>query len=81
MRTITHNGKEYTFGNVNENGVVRELTDEEAIKFADMREADIVKAAEFKVEAEQRESDLSSAKTKLAGLGLTTDEVKAAFGI
>ena len=81
MRTITYNGKEYTFGNVNENGVERELTDEEAIKFADMREADIVSLAKFKAEIEQIEADLSSAKTKLAGLGLTTDEVKAAFGI
>jgi len=81
MRTFIHNGKEYTFGNVNENGVERELTDAEAVEFADMREAGIVKAAEFKAMIDQREIDLSSAKTKLAGLGLTTDEVKAAFGI
>ena len=47
MRTFIHNGKEYTFGNVEENGVVRELTDEEAIKFAELKDSDDVKAAEF----------------------------------
>ena len=81
MRTFIHNGKEYTFGNVEENGVVRELTDEEAIKFVDIREANIIKEAEFKEMIDQREIDLSSAKTKLADLGLTTEEVKVAFGI
>ena len=81
MRTFIHNGKEYTFGNVEENGVVRELTDEEAIKFVDIREANIIKEAEFKAMIDQREIDLSSAKTKLADLGLTTEEVKVAFGI
>ena len=80
MRTFIHNGKEYTFGNVEENGVVRELTDEEAIKFVDIREANIIKEAEFKAMIDQREIDLSSAKTKLADLGLTTEEVKVAFG-
>ena len=47
MRTIIHNGKEYTFGNVEVNGVVREITDEEGVKFADLREADIIKDAEY----------------------------------
>ena len=81
MRTIIHNGKEYTFGNVEVNGVVREITDEEGVKFADLREADIIKDAEYKVISDQREVDIASAKTKLEGLGLTVAEVKSAFGI
>ena len=81
MKTITHNGKEYTFGNVSENGVERELTDAEAIKFADLREADAVKSTEFQTIYAAHETNLASAKTKLEALGLSVDEIKAAFGI
>ena len=35
----------------------------------------------YDAEIAAKENNLASAKTKLADLGLTTDEVKAAFGI
>tara|TARA_Y100000310_G_scaffold74593_1_gene70812 strand:+ start:29 stop:274 length:246 start_codon:yes stop_codon:yes gene_type:complete len=81
MKTITYNSKEYTFGNVNENGVERELTDAEAIERAQLNEADVVKSAEWQTMLDAHTTDVASAKTKLEGLGLTVNEVKAAFGI
>ena len=38
MKTITHNGKEYTFGNVVVNGVSREITDDEGVIYAEIKE-------------------------------------------
>jgi len=81
MKTITHNGKEYTFGNVVVNGVSREITDEEGVKYAEMNEADVVNGKAFMAKLEKKEIDLAAAKSKLEGLGLTVDEVKEVFGI
>lgn len=81
MKTITHNGKEYTFGDVEKNGVARVLTDVEAIEFAEESEASVVRAAEIQAIIDQKDVEVVSAKTKLEGLGLTVDEVKSAFGI
>jgi hypothetical protein len=81
MKTITHNGKEYTFGDVEENGIARVLTDAEAIEFAEASEANIVRATEMQAIIDQKDAEVASAKTKLEGLGLTVNEVKSAFGI
>ena len=81
MKTITHNGKEYIFGDVEENGIARVLTDAEAIEFAEEREASIVRATEIQAIIDQKDAEVASAKIKLEGLGLTVDEVKSAFGI
>ncbi len=81
MKTITHNGKEYIFGDVEENGVARVLTDSEAIKFAENSEASVARASEIQAIIDQKDAEVASAKTKLEGLGLTVDEVKSAFGI
>jgi len=81
MKTITYNSKEYTFGNVNENGVERELTDAEAIERAQLNEADVVKGTEWQTMIDAHATNVASAKTKLEGLGLTADEIKDAFGI
>jgi|TARA_B100002003_G_C13923681_1_gene449035 hypothetical protein len=81
MKTITYNSKEYTFGNVNENGVERELTDAEAIERAQLNEADAVKATEWQTMLDSHATNVASSKTKLEALGLTTNEIKDAFGI
>ena len=81
MKTITHNGKEYTFGDVEENGVARVLTDAEAVELATASEASVVRAAEIQAIIDQKDAEVVSAKTKLEGLGLTVGEVKSAFGI
>tara|TARA_Y100000296_G_scaffold2099_1_gene2322 strand:- start:57 stop:302 length:246 start_codon:yes stop_codon:yes gene_type:complete len=81
MTTITHNGKEYTFGDVEENGVTRVLTDAEAIEFAEASEAQVIRDAEIQAIIDQKDAEVASAKTKLEGLGLTVNEVKSAFGI
>jgi|TARA_R100001244_G_C5109716_1_gene120859 hypothetical protein len=81
MKTITHNGKEYTFGDIEENGIARVLTDAEAIEFAEASEANIVRATEMQAIIDQKDAEVASAKTKLEGLGLTVNEVKSAFGI
>ena len=54
MKTITHNGKEYTFGDVEENGVTRVLTDAEAVEFAEEKEANIVLQTAFDAQAYAR---------------------------
>ena len=81
MTTITHNGKEYTFGDVEENGVARVLTDAEAIEFAEESEANVIRATSIQAIIDQKDAEVASAKTKLEGLGLTVNEVKSAFGI
>jgi uncharacterized protein with von Willebrand factor type A (vWA) domain len=81
MKTITHNGKEYTFGDVEENGVARVLTDAEAIEFAEESEASVVRATSIQAIIDQKDAEVASAKIKLEGLGLTVGEVKSAFGI
>ena len=81
MKTITHNGKEYTFGDVEENGVARVLTDAEAIEFAEESEASVIRATSIQAIIDQKDAEVASAKTKLEGLGLTVNEVKSAFGI
>ena len=81
MKTITHNGKEYIFGDVEENGVARVLTNAEAIELAENSEASVIRATEIQAIIDQKDSEIASAKTKLEGLGLTVGEVKSAFGI
>ena len=81
MKTITHNGKEYTFGNVVVNGVSREITDDEGVIYAEMNEASVVHGEAFATKIAKKEVDLAAAKSKLEGLGLTADEVKEVFGL
>lgn len=61
----------------NPNGILVDLTPEELAQ----RELDLIYIAELKQSKIDRENKKASAKAKLEALGLTTEEIKEAFGI
>lgn len=65
---------------INENGVDREMTDQEIEIFTDWQK---IESDEMQVQAaakERKEAAKASAIAKLAALGLTEDEAKAIIG-